>query len=483
MKANSIAAFPYPNIAGRTADASAATNVTSLATKGKLSPLPRPKFIRTPATRGNLRRPWKKSEAMKKVVILGSGTAGTIMANRLWKSMSTAGWQITIVDQDPRHYYQPGFLFVPFGIYSKKDVIRPKWQLLPPGVKYIEAEVDRVNAEQKRVLLRSGVPLSYDLLIIATGAKIAPDQTEDMMGVDWRQRVFDFYSFEGAAALSAALRDWKGGRLVVHVCEMPIKCPVAPLEFAFLTDWWLSRQGLRDKTELIYVTPLPGAFTKPIASRVLGHLLQEKRISVVTDFSIGRVDNEQHQIISWDEREVGYDLLVTVPTNMGDPVIERSGLGDELNFVPTDRYTLQSKQYEDVFVIGDATDLSASKAGSVAHFEAEVLTENILHYIKGEPLEAEFDGHANCFIESGYSKGILLDFNYELEPVEGTYPFPVFGPFSLLGETRMNHWGKLAFKWIYWNALLKGLPLPGISHRMSRVGKQIPPEVCKTQVA
>ena len=208
-------------------------------------------------------------------------------------------------------------------------------------------------------------------------------------------------------------------------------------------------------------------------------MLEDKRIRVITDFSIGSLDNDQHKIVSWDQQEVDYDLLVTVPTNMGDPAMERSGLGDELNFVATDHHTLRSKQHENIFVIGDATDLPTSKAGSVAHFEGEVLTENILHYAKGEPLESDFDGHANCFIESGHGKAVLLDFNYDLEPVEGTYPLPVLGPFSLLRETRPNHWGKLGFKWIYWNALLKGLPLPGIGHRMSRAGKQIPREALK----
>jgi sulfide:quinone oxidoreductase len=420
---------------------------------------------------------------MKKLVILGSGTAGTMMANHLRKRIQTGDWQISIVDQDQKHYYQPGFLFIPFGIYSEKDVIKPKQQFIPPGITYVEAEVDRVDAERNRVLLRSGGPLNYDLLIIATGAKIAPDQIEGMLGPDWRNRIFDFYTFTGAAALRAALADWNGGRLVVHVSEMPIKCPVAPLEFAFLADWWLTERGLRDKTELVYVTPLSGAFTKPIASQALNHMLEQKHVDVVTDFSIGSVDNEHHKIISWDAREIQYDLLATVPTNMGDGAMERSGLGDELNFVATDHRSLQSKLYQNVFVIGDATDLPTSKAGSVAHFEAEVLTENILRYIKGDPLDAGFDGHANCFIESGFGKGVLLDFNYDLEPVEGVFPFPFLGPFSLLRETRINHWGKLAFKWIYWNALLKGLPLPGIGRRMSLAGKQVPPETLKPQVA
>jgi len=413
---------------------------------------------------------------MKKLLILGAGTAGTMMANRLRKKLPAAKWQIDIVDQYPKHYYQPGFLFMPFGIYSGKQVIKPKRKFIPRGVHYFESEIDRIEAERNRVLLRSDKQLSYDLLIIATGVKTAPDQVEGMLGDDWRKRVFDFYTFEGASALHNALRNWNSGKLVVHVTEMPIKCPVAPLEFAFLADWWLTERGLRSKTEITYVTPLSGAFTKPIASKVLGHLLEEKRINVVPDFNISRIDNEQHKIVSWDEREVDYDLLVTVPTNMGDAAIERSGLGDELNLVPTNRHSLQSKQQPNIFVLGDATDLTSSKAGSVAHFQSEALAENILHYIKGEPLESQFDGHTNCFIESGYGKASLLDYNYDVEPVPGKYPLPFIGPFTLLGETRLNHLGKLAFKWVYWNLLLKGLPMPGIGHHMSRLGKQIPME-------
>jgi sulfide:quinone oxidoreductase len=174
-----------------------------------------------------------------------------------------------------------------------------------------------------------------------------------------------------------------------------------------------------------------------------------------------------------DDREVTYDLLVTIPVNMGSKLIERSDLGDDLNFVPTDKHTLQSKAHENIFVIGDATDIPASKAGSVAHFEAEILTSNILSYINNKPLTASFDGHANCFIESGYNKALLIDFNYEIEPVEGTFPLPGIGPFSLLKETRINHLGKLAFRHIYWNMLLKGIPIPTVSPDMKKSGKKL----------
>jgi sulfide:quinone oxidoreductase len=384
---------------------------------------------------------------MKTILILGAGTAGTLIANRLRKRLRPEEWKINIVDEDSTHYYQPGFLFLPFGIFSKTDVVKPRHYFISGGVDYLEAEVDRVQAEKNRVLLRSGEHLDYDILIVATGAKTAPEQTEGMLGRDWRACVFDFYTFEGASALQGALRNWNRGRFVVHITEMPIKCPVAPLEFAFLADSWLKDRRLRDKTEIVYVTPLSSAFTKPIAANVLGPVLEEKHIKVVTDFHIGRVDNDRHKIVSWDGKEIDYDLLVTVPTNAGDVAMGRSGFANELNFVATNSHTLQSKQHPNIFILGDATDLPSPKSSLVARFQSAVLTENIVHHIKGEPLESHLDGHADRFINSGDGKALPIDFDEMLEAVEKKYPLPVLGPFSI--EPHFGHFRELALRWIY----------------------------------
>ena len=408
---------------------------------------------------------------MKKLLILGGGTAGTIMANKLVPVLDPAQWQITVVDKSKEHHYQPGYLFIPFGIYNPRDVVKPKGDYLPPGVEVIYADVDVIEPDQSRIKLGGGRVVGYDLLILATGSHISPGETEGMLGEEWHKSIFDFYTLEGASALARFFKSWEGGRLVINVVEMPIKCPVAPLEFAFLADWFFTELGLRDKVEIEYVTPLPGAFTKPKASQLLGDFLDRKNIFLTPDYSVGRVEAEAKKIVSWDEREIAYDVLVTVPTNKGDDLIERSGMGDELNFVPTDKRTLRSLKYENVFALGDATDLPSSKAGSVAHFQADILFENILATMEGRPLRAHFDGHANCFIESGFGKGLLIDFNYDTEPLPGKFPLPGVGPFSLLEETKMNHYGKMMFRWVYWNLLLRGAELPIESH-MSMAGKR-----------
>jgi sulfide:quinone oxidoreductase len=377
------------------------------------------------------------------------------------------------VDERDEHYYQPGFLFLPFDIYTPEDVIKAIAEFIPDDVWLIKSKIDKILPKENKVQLADGKQLDYDLLIIATGAKIAPEETRGMEGEEWQKSVFDFYTFEGALALRNKLRNWTGGKMVVHITEMPIKCPVAPLEFAFLADSFFKNKNIRDKVEITYVTPLSGAFTKPKATEALNHLLDEKNIKIESDFAIELVDNEKKEIVDYGGRTIPFDILVTVPTNKGDDFIERSGLGDDLNYVPSNKATLQSAAYANIFVLGDASNIPASKAGSVAHFEAEILTDNILHFVNGEPLTEEFDGHANCFIETGDNKALLIDFNYTHEPVEGSFPFPGIGPLRLLKESRMNHMGKLAFRWIYWNVLLHGTHIPFVSATMSEKGKTL----------
>ncbi|MEW5845897.1 MAG: FAD/NAD(P)-binding oxidoreductase [Bacteroidota bacterium] len=409
---------------------------------------------------------------MKKIVILGAGTGGTIMANKLRKVLDRDEWSITLVDKDPNHYYQPGFLFIPFGIYNKHDVVKPKASFIPAGVKFIINEIDRVEPDKNTVHLTNGQILEYDFLIVATGTHIKPAETPGLVGREWRKSIFDFYTHEGAVALQNFLKTWEGGDMVINIAELPFKCPVAPLEFAFLADEFFVKKGIRDKVNIYYTTPLSGAFTKPKSSKMLGELLQEKNIHIIPDFYLERVDDENKKIISYDGREVKFDLLTIIPVNMGADWVARSGMGDDMNYIATDKYTLRSEKWENVFVLGDASNIPTSKAGSVVHFASDVLFENLIAAIEGRPLIAKFDGHSNCYIETGFGKGSLIDFNYETEPLPGTYPLPGIGPFGLLKNTRINHYGKVMFRWIYWHLLLKGKELP-LESQMTMAGKEL----------
>lgn len=409
----------------------------------------------------------------KRLLVLGAGTAGTMVVNKLRRRLDVSTWDITVVDRDDVHPYQPGYLFLPFGTYSPKQVTRSRHRFLPDHVDFVIGDVDVVDPAASTVTLVDGRALAYDYLVIASGTSPRPDQTPGMLGPEWRRSIFDFFTLDGSLALAEALKHFDHGRLVVHIADMPIKCPVAPLEFTFLADAWLRKHGLRDRVELVYVTPLPGAFTKPISSERLGAMLDDRKIVVEPDFLVERIDPEAKTLVSYDEREVPFDLLVTIPINMGADFVARSGLGDELNYVAVDKHTLLSKVWPNIFAVGDASDIPASKAGSVAHFSVDIFVDNFLEHIEGKPMTGAFDGHANCFIESGNGKGLLIDFNYDTEPLPGSYPLPYVGPMRLLKESRANHMGKLAFRWIYWNILLPGRRMP-VPTLMSMVGKTVP---------
>jgi len=405
---------------------------------------------------------------MRKILILGSGAGGTIVANMLRKELPESEWRITIIDREEQHHYQAGYLFVPFGVYSRNDILKPKKEFIPPGVDFILDNVVKIDKEARRVTTELG-SYDYDWLVLATGCDIAPAEIDGMPD-GWRKDIFDYYTLEGAEALRKQLKYFSGGKIVLNIAEVPYKCPIAPLEFVFMADWFFTVNGVRDKVEIHLVTPLDNVFTKPVAAKALAEVAVQKNIRVTPLFDLAQVNANEKTIESHKGAKIGYDLLVAIPPNMGDQSLIDSGISDPVGFVPTDNHTLRVENTERIYALGDTTNVPTSKAGSVAHYMAYTLVENLVREIDGHPPLPKFDGHATCFLASGFEKAILLDFNYKVEPLPGKFPFPGMGPFSLLQESLSNHWGKMMFRWVYWNLMMKGLDLP-LEPQMNIAGK------------
>jgi sulfide:quinone oxidoreductase len=392
-----------------------------------------------------------------------------MVANKLRRQLDREEWSITVIDKDDHHVYQPGLLFIPFGIYRAEDIVRSRSEFMSKGITFVIDEIVAVDTDKQLVETTSGSYL-YDKIIVSTGVDIAPDEIPGMME-GWRKNIFDFYTLDGAVALEKKMRTFRSGKLVLNIAEFPFKCPVAPLEFVYLADWYFTERGLRDQVDIHLVTPLPGAFTKPKASAFFSKLIEEKNIKVTASYDLAEVDAAGNKIVSASGDEIPFDLLVSIPPNVGARYLVKSGVAmDEVGYVKTNNHTLKAEQHDNMFVLGDTGTLPTSKAGSVAHFSAEVMVENFLREINGEELKPDFDGHANCFIETGFDKAALIDFNYEYEPLPGKFPLPGLGPFSLLGESKANHWGKMMFKWVYWNKLVTGEEMP-LEAQMSLAGK------------
>jgi sulfide:quinone oxidoreductase len=405
----------------------------------------------------------------KKIVVLGAGTAGTIVSNNLRRHLPEE-WEITVIDRDDEHIYQPGLLFVPFGIQKSSTLVKSRKKFITPGINFVLDEITAIDPDKKEVKTKNH-RFTYDFLIICTGCRVAPEENDGLMDA-WGKNAFTFYFKEAADQLRLRLKEFDGGRLVMNIAELPFKCPVAPIEFVFMADWFLKKKGVRNKSEIELVTPLPMAFTKPKAAAVFTEAAREKNIKITTSFELNRVDGKEKIIESVQGNTVKYDTLVIVPTTIGDPVISNSGIDDGIGYVPTHHNTLKALKHDSVYVIGDATNVPTSKAGSVAHYEADVVVFNIMAEIYGAKPEEIYDGHSTCFIV--YSKGTssLIDFNYKIEPLPGKFPMPKLGPFSLLKETKANWYGKLAFEPLYWNVLLDGKHL-GMPPTLVMAGKEV----------
>jgi len=390
------------------------------------------------------------------ILILGGGTGGTIAANRLRSSLGKEH-SITLVDSSRRHNYQPGFTFVPFGIYSPEHCRKPQENFIPRGVEFFRGWVEKILPEERKVVV-DGRELKYDYLVVALGSKPSFSEVKRLEKVLYR-KAFDFYTYRGAQKLKSALKSFKKGKLLIAVAELPIKCPAAPLSFAFLAQEYLERKGVKD-FEVELSVPSPEAFTKKEVSETLEALAESRGISIVTDFHPERV--EENKIVDHKGDTLDYDLLVAVPPHLGSEAVIKSGIGDALGFIPTHRHTLKALEFDRVYVVGDASNLPTSKAASSAHFQAEVAAENISREIYGIESLKEYNGRAICYVITGFNEAIMLELDYSGLVKKAKFPLPLLGPLTPGKVSRASYLAKLMSRWFYWHSWLKGknFPLP-----------------------
>jgi sulfide:quinone oxidoreductase len=348
---------------------------------------------------------------MKRIVIVGAGTGGTLVANLLARDLRPGEASLTVVAASRRHLYQPGWLYVPFGWQDPRSLSRPARRLLRPEVELVVDRVERLDPEGRQLRLAGGQTLDYDYLVLASGSRVVPQEVPGL--AEGGQH---FYTEAGALSLYSRLQDFSGGRVVVGVGGLPHKCPVAPLEFTFLLEDWLRRQGLRQRTEIVYTYPIGRVFAIESVAEAAEPLLQERGVTVETFFNLEEVEPHRRVARSLEGTELDYDLLVMVPPHRGAEFLQGLPFVDGEGWVRTHRSTLEVQGLADAWALGDATDLPISKAGSTAHFQAPVVVERLLAALRGVPPRATYDGHVMCFLETGRSQATFLDFNYDRPP-------------------------------------------------------------------
>lgn len=381
-----------------------------------------------------------------KVVVLGGGVGGTLVANLLAKELGRDG-KVSVVDPTGMHHYQPGYLYVALGQANGRWLVRDERTLLRREVDLVIEQATAVDPDRGLVRLARGGTLEYDYLVFATGARLVPEQVPGLV-----QGSYEFYSLEGAQRLREALRRFRGGRILVGIAGVPYKCPPAPVEFVFMVEDHLRRRGIRDRSEITLLSPLNRAFTIESASKVIQPIMEQRGIRLVTFFNVEEIDPSAGTVSSLEGEKLEYDLLVLVPPHRGQQVVVDSGLGDVGGWLPTDRHTLQVEGHDRIFAIGDATNLPISKSGSTAHFEAPVVASRIVSLVRGTAPNENYGGRVMCFLETGNRKATVLRFDYEHPPAP---PQP----------NLIWHSAKWLFNRLYWETVPQGrlpekMPVP-----------------------
>ncbi|MCS7225247.1 MAG: NAD(P)/FAD-dependent oxidoreductase [Armatimonadetes bacterium] len=389
-----------------------------------------------------------------KVIVLGGGVGGTFVANKLARHSQQV--QVTVVDATGSHHYQPGLLYVPFKQEKPETLRYDERKLLHPEVELICQPVIRIEPDRRRLFFSDGY-LEYDYLVIATGCCPAPEEIPGL-----QEGGHHFYSEPDAIRLRDALETFEGGHIVVGIGGFPYKCPPAPIEFTLLLADWLEQNGLRNKTKITFLSPLPQPFSIPTVNPLVEELFARSGITSECFFNAEAVDPQRRMVSSLEGTEINYDLLILIPPHRGSPVVDASGLGDKGGWIPTDRNTLQAKGHDNIFVIGDATDLPISKSGAAAHFEAPIVVANLLALVSGQSPQTSYDGSVLCLVETGKGTGTILRFNYDRPP---NPPKP----------TRYYRWVKHFMNRFYPLAVLKGWSLTLFLDSLRRVPFQRPP--------
>ena len=375
-----------------------------------------------------------------RILIVGGGMGGTILANnlarRLVGEMRSGKVKITMLSASDRHMYQPGLLYLAVGRMTPDELYRDQAILLEHGIDFHVDPVEEFRLDKNEVKTKSGKVHGYDVIAIATGSR---PSAEDIPGL--AEASEQFYTEESAVKMFKRLQQFQGGKIVVAM-GVPHKCPMAPLEITFMLYDYFKDRGLSDKVKLHYTYPIGRVHSLENVAKWAAPEMDRLGITYETLFNVKSVDAAKKVIKSEEGSETSYDMLISIPAHRGMEVIEKNGLGQR-GWIPTHRHRLNMEGRDNVFIIGDTTNLPISKAGSTAHFEAEVVGENIAAMVKlGVPVR-DYDGKVFCFIEAGNDRATYAMFDYQNPP----QPKP---------PTKAVHWFKLAYNKLYW-ASARGL--------------------------
>jgi sulfide:quinone oxidoreductase len=346
---------------------------------------------------------------------------------------------VILIERERQHLFQPSLLWVAVGDRRPGQIQRPLDRLARRGVELVNATVEAIDPS-RRIVTAGGREHSGDAVIVALGAELAPESIPGLADGG-----HNLYTLSGASAILGALKSFRGGRVAVLTAAPAYKCPAAPYEAAMLVEAWLRSQGQRASTELDFYAAEPGPMgvAGPAVSAAVRQMVESRGIRYHPEHQVVNVDPGARILAFANGTTAGYDLLIYVPPHRAPPVVRHSGLAPEGGWVGVDRGTFETT-VPGVYAIGDVTTVPLAmgkplpKAGVFAHRQAEVVAANIAALWTGSGARRTFDGHGECFLETGNGRAGFGAGNFYAEPVP---------QIALKAPNRFWHWGKVVVEW------------------------------------
>ena len=388
-----------------------------------------------------------------RIVIAGGGTAGLTVAARLRRCR--AG-DITVIEPKERHHYQPLWTLVGGGVVPKEASERPQADLIPKGVEWLRDTVAEFCPDENTVVTGSGERLDYDVLVVAAGIELRWDAIPGLPEALGKDGVCSNYAYEQAEKTWETLQAFRGGTALFTMPTPPIKCAGAPQKIMYLADDHFRRQGIRDRTQVIFAAATPGSFAVPAFARRLDQVMARRSIEPRYRHNLIELRPAAREAVFFDaarDEEVvqSYDMIHVTPPQGPPAVVRTSSLANADGWVDVHRHSLQHVRYPNVFSLGDASSLPTSKTGAAVRKQAPVLVANLRAALRGRELVASYDGYTSCPLITGYGKLVLAEFDYDLQP---TPSFPLLDPtVERWSYYQLKRYGLPA---LYWHGMLKG---------------------------
>ena len=390
-----------------------------------------------------------------KIVILGGGTAGLSVASRLKRTLPAKDFDVAIVEPSSTHDYQPLWTLVGGGVCKKEESRRQEVNYIPAGAAWIKEKVATIQPDSNTIVTDSGKSITYDYLIVGLGIKIIWDGIPGLKETIGKNNVCSNYSYDIAEYTWDCIKNFKGGTAIFTMPGTPVKCGGAPQKIMYLADDAFRRQGVRDKSKVVYVTPQKQIFAVEKYRKTLDAVIARKGLEMQFGHELTAIDGPAKTAKVLDKAtgqatEMGFDMIHVTPPMGPMDVIKNSPLADDVGWLAVDKYTMQSTKFANVFGLGDCINAPCAKTGAAVRKQSPVVVRNLISLIQGKPVDAKYDGYGSCPLVTGYGRLVMAEFGYDGAILE-TFPF----------DQSKERWSMYQLKrhllpQLYWQGMLKG---------------------------